>query len=491
MHRPKTDDSYTTGIRVKKPRPKTNNLQKLHIANSITNNGDTTSTASTTTTNNFANEINVNNANTGNVTGDVVGDVVGNTASTGNAWTNTTNSGANSPMPVKQFTAANSRRPYNDTNNSGTNSPVPVKQFAPANSRRPYNETYMNELREMYKNTATNTNTKTTKTKKNKQPKQNKKINKTNKTSDTSKPFRVIKLPVASQNKLTETDKAQQSRQFQYNMDNYKKYANMTASEDDTLKTKIQKKTKQCMCMNYKVMDATSTLMDKDVEVTRCTASAIQGSDFCAKHKSCPNMYKQYLTGAEPPLADDNWNSKFVRNSHNCYAYFLDDQKPTVADKCQNICKTKRNGDKSCPEKHDDCRIMIPQPGDFGYLNSVDRLNDSNTNCSSLTYKILKDNPSIKPTTFTDKCPANYYKGAVVVNANKSFHFYRQNRDGKWSHKPGVLPVNHTDASGNQIWVPHFADRNYLEDPQYGTTYSQFCSYYCIPSNQHIVTNSA
>lgn len=315
------------------------------------------------------------------------------------------------------------------------------KKFAPANSRKTHNNQYLQSLK---------------------------------------KTLKVIKLPVAKQ---------------QYKpvgkMDNYKIYKQMTAMQDDTLKTKAQKKIRQCMCVDYKVMDSDSPLMDKTIETNRCKLQAEPGSDFCSKHKTCPNMYKKYLTGAEPKVADDNWNSKYVKSSHNCYAYFLDDQKASLADKCESICKKNKNGNKSCPEKDDDCRPLIPQPGDFHALQSTNGIKDDTTSCSGLTQKILRDNPSVKPAQFTERCPANYYKGAVVVSPEKSFHFYRQNKDGKWSHKPGVLPVSHTDAANNQIWAPHFADRNYIENPLYGTTYSTFCSYYCIPNNKHINTNSA
>jgi hypothetical protein len=300
----------------------------------------------------------------------------------------------------------------------------------------------------------------------------------------TKKTLKVIKLKVAKQSKP--------NKKSDIKMDNYKIYQKMTAREDDTLKSKTQKKTRQCMCINYKVMDADATdLMDKNIEITRCQSAAEPGTDFCSKHQTCPNIFKKYQTGAEPPVADDNWNQKFVKASHNCYAYFLDDQKISLADKCQNICQTKRNGANSCPEKNDDCRPLIPQPGDAGDLYATNQNKNSATDCGTLTQKILKDNPNIKPALFTERCPNNYYKGAVVVSPEKSFHFYRQNKDGRWSHKPGVLPVSHTDAADHQIWVPHFADRNYLENPLYGTTYSQFCSYYCIPNNQYIKTNSA
>ena len=59
-----------------------------------------------------------------------------------------------------------------------------------------------------------------------------------------------------------------------------------------------------------------------------------------------------------------------------------------------------------------------------------------------------------------------HYKGAMVVDRGNTFHFYRQNKDGTWSHKPGVLPVTNKDASGKKIYVPHFADRDYSDRPE-------------------------
>ena len=38
----------------------------------------------------------------------------------------------------------------------------------------------------------------------------------------------------------------------------------------------------------------------------------------------------------------------------------------------------------------------------------------------------------------------------MVVDRGNTFHFYRQNKDGTWSHKPGVLPVTNKDASGKK-----------------------------------------
>ena len=55
---------------------------------------------------------------------------------------------------------------------------------------------------------------------------------------------------------------------------------------------------------------------------------------------------------------------------------------------------------------------------------------------------------------------------------NRDFHWYRQNPDGTWSHKPGGTNVINVDASGNLIFDPEIADRNYAyanyESDNYG-----------------------
>ena len=106
--------------------------------------------------------------------------------------------------------------------------------------------------------------------------------------------------------------------------------------------------------------------------------------------------------------------------------------------------------------------------------------------------KIKLDNPSLKNSSLLEKCPKNYYKGAMVVDPNHTFHFYRQNPDGKWSHKPGILPVTNKDASGKYIYIPHFADRNYSDKPRENPIkYNDFCGYYCLPLDSYMETSMA
>ena len=48
-------------------------------------------------------------------------------------------------------------------------------------------------------------------------------------------------------------------------------------------------------------------------------------------------------------------------------------------------------------------------------------------------------------------CPAEGHLIALVIWPNVDFHFYRMNRDGLWSHKPGGMPVTNVDNSDKLI----------------------------------------
>lgn len=57
---------------------------------------------------------------------------------------------------------------------------------------------------------------------------------------------------------------------------------------------------------------------------------------------------------------------------------------------------------------------------------------------------------------------------ALVIWPGNDFHWYRQDDNGCWSHKPGSTPVRNFDNSGNQITDPQFCDRG---------PYVNFCTY--------------
>ena len=43
----------------------------------------------------------------------------------------------------------------------------------------------------------------------------------------------------------------------------------------------------------------------------------------------------------------------------------------------------------------------------------------------------------------------------MVTDPGNTFHFYRQDPDGSWSHKPGTLTNNKSDADKLPIYTPY------------------------------------
>jgi len=267
----------------------------------------------------------------------------------------------------------------------------------------------------------------------------------------------------------------------------YKKYLNL--GDDDATNNKKKQK-KLCKCLDYKVKDSNSKLQNKDVELSKCNKKTVDGSDFCEEHQNCMGFLRKSLSGYEMPYKPKKWAHPYIEGSHNCYAYFLNDKSDSIQIKCKELCL--QNNKKGCPKKIDECQDLIPQPGDHYLLNKYGNLKkkERKYTCPNMHNKILSDNPHIKPVPFLQQCPRKHYKGAMVVDRGNTFHFYRQNKDGTWSHKPGVLPVTNKDASGKKIYVPHFADRDYSDRPRDNPiSYNDFCGYYCLPLDSYIETN--
>ena len=158
------------------------------------------------------------------------------------------------------------------------------------------------------------------------------------------------------------------------------------------------------------------------------------------------------------------WNKPFaLRKSHNCYTYFLNKQQKAPTTNCK---KELASGKKNCTK---------PQPGNFaGYKKIKDK---KNYTCSNLVERILADNPNIYISDLNKDCGSDFYMGAVVVNPGQTYHFYRRDDNGKWSHKDGGRVISLVDASGVEILDPKISNRNY--GPK--RNYSDFCQYFCVP----------
>ncbi len=211
--------------------------------------------------------------------------------------------------------------------------------------------------------------------------------------------------------------------------------------------TDITRKRARCQCMSS------------------CKNPALPNSPFCKKHiKYCPR--KSVLTGKEPHFRPDKYNkTRRMRESHNCFAYAFDYVDLPPLDKCN---------ENSCP-------ISFPQPGRASGYPRWSKIKDKR--CPDLLGRLFGDVPNLKMTTFEKKCPSNSSKIALVVDEDEDYHFYRQDSNGYWSHKPGATEVTHIDATGRPIYDPQLATRKYDRTK---LDYDEFCGYLCAPKGKKL-----
>ena len=163
------------------------------------------------------------------------------------------------------------------------------------------------------------------------------------------------------------------------------------------------------------------------------------------------------------------WNKdKYIRNSHNCYAYFLD----KIDKSAVRHCHTTYHQTKRCKK---------PQPG---FYRGITEKRRRNYRCPNMIQRVKLDNPDViyQGRAHDFVCPARHYEGALVRTTKPTkkcnYHFYRQHQNRRWSHKDGAQPATDRDAKGKPIADPKHADRKYP-----GCNYDQFCGYFCVPQS--------
>lgn len=157
------------------------------------------------------------------------------------------------------------------------------------------------------------------------------------------------------------------------------------------------------------------------------------------------------LSGYELDYEPSVW-SGVPGNNSNCYAYALNNQvkpgttniwwKQQPGEYSNNICYT-----------YDKTHLVNAVIADFALYNST-------FNTDLLFYEIGRNG----------KCPSGSYKVALVAYSG-DYHWYRQDADGYWSHKPGTTPVRRYDNSGDLILDPQLANRG---------SYTTFLGYFVV-----------
>lgn len=165
------------------------------------------------------------------------------------------------------------------------------------------------------------------------------------------------------------------------------------------------------------------------------------------------NGINKYNPSYDPNKYNKN---KFIRKSHNCYMYALDDIDLEVLNKCK---------------KNNSCNDLKHRPGHTKYYISTQNV----STCENIKKGMIDDNSDIYITNFNSKCKNGFYKIASSVYNNKTFHFYRQDNDYLWSHKDGGDSATNLDEDNKIITDPKKANRG---------IYKTFCNYFCVPNNK-------
>jgi hypothetical protein len=134
---------------------------------------------------------------------------------------------------------------------------------------------------------------------------------------------------------------------------------------------------------------------------------------------------------------------------------------------------------KKCTKDY--CPASFPQPGLKSGYPKWSKVKGKR--CPDLLGRLFGDVPDLKMTSFENRCPKNYSKIALVVDEDEDYHFYRQDSNGYWSHKPGATDVTHIDGTGRPIYDPQLASRKYQQS---GLHYDEFCGYLCAPRSRRL-----
>lgn len=171
------------------------------------------------------------------------------------------------------------------------------------------------------------------------------------------------------------------------------------------------------------------------------------------KNKGTGEVEFSPLSGYEPKYEPNRWNQNSkIKHTNNCYSY-MKGIPANVKDKAQP-----------------------------GYFSGFDHIGDHEYNCPSFYKRLKKDIPSMYLVKFGTKCKKGFHKAYMAIDPtphDQDYHFYRQDSNGYWSHKPGRSDAVNVDASGKRITNPELADRNYPS-----LKYTESCFFFCL--NKHL-----
>ena len=163
------------------------------------------------------------------------------------------------------------------------------------------------------------------------------------------------------------------------------------------------------------------------------------------------NSFNEFspLSGSELEYDPELWNKNYnIKSSHNCYTYAFG--------KIVHGLKSKA------------------QPG---YASGYNHINNNNFDCKTFRERLKRDSPGSYLEKFDNSCLPGFYKVFLALDPKNDYHWWRQNKDQYWSHKPGSTDVTDLDSDNKKIKNPvlsniNFKHRNYYEPCFFACIYS-------------------
>ncbi len=169
--------------------------------------------------------------------------------------------------------------------------------------------------------------------------------------------------------------------------------------------------------------------------------------------KSKNNKFKKDfspLSGAERDYNPNLWNKNDkIRETHNCYSYALGKI-------------VKKLNSKAQP----------------GYASGFSHIEDDDYDCNEFKKRLQKDSPGSYLEKFDNACLPGFYKIFLALDVKNDYHWWVQNKNKYWSHKPGATNVIDIDGSGKKIKNPVLSNRKFKH-----RDYHKPCFFACVYSD--------
>lgn len=162
------------------------------------------------------------------------------------------------------------------------------------------------------------------------------------------------------------------------------------------------------------------------------------------------------LNGYELAYEPEEWTN--FQSICRCYNYALD----YIDNRCINVGESTGHTSLDIPNYYSDSTLKCLFAYDSKHLSRY--------------YDLIFGFPYRGEVEKYQACPDGTYKVALFYDSILlDYHWYRQNSDGTWSHKPGRSDVMNVDSDGYTIYDPCVCEREHG-----GYTYDTFVGFFAV-----------